>query len=135
MSQELTPEQRLTQIEKILASAIKLSHSNTAKIDANTEAIKANTEMIDRISQKVEANAEAINRISQKVEANTEAIAAQDLKIDRLTQQMDRATEIFIDSMGVMRTMQTNIETMQSEIRGLQMENRRIIDRDFGEDN
>ncbi len=135
MSQELTPEQRLTQIEKILASAIKLSHSNTAKIDANTEAIKANTEMIDRISQKVEANAEAINRISQKVEANTEAIAAQDLKIDRLTQQMDRATEIFIDSMGVMRTMQTNIETMQSEIRGLQMENRRIIDRVFGEDN
>ncbi len=135
MSQELTPEQRLTQIEKILASAIKLSHSNTAKIDANTEAIKANTEMIDRISKKVEANAEAINRISQKVEANTEAIAAQDLKIDRLTQQMDRATEIFIDSMGVMRTMQTNIETMQSEIRGLQLENRRIIDRVFGEDN
>ena len=114
MSQELTPEQRLTQIEKILSSAIKLSHSNTAKIDANTE---------------------MINRIGQKVEANTEAIAAQDLKIDRLTQQMDRATEIFIDSMGVMRTMQTNIETMQSEIRGLQMENRRIIDRVFGEDN
>ena len=33
MSQELTPEQRLTQIEKILQSAIKLSHSNTAKLD------------------------------------------------------------------------------------------------------
>ena len=54
MSQELTPAQRLTQIEKILSSAIKLSHSNTAKIEANSEAIKA----------------------------NTEAIAAQDLKID-----------------------------------------------------
>ena len=121
MSQELTPEQRLTQIEKILSSAIKLSHSNTAKIEANTE-------MIDRIGQKVEAN--------------TEAIAAQDLKMDRLTDQMARATEMFIDSMGVMRTMQTNIENMQgdiremqSEIRGLQIENRRIIDRVFGEDN
>ena len=54
MSRELTPAQRLTQIEKILQSAIKLSHSNTAKIDSNTE-------MIDRIGQKVEANAEAIN--------------------------------------------------------------------------
>ncbi len=142
MSQELTPEQRLTQIEKILSSAIKLSHSNTAKIEANTE-------MIDRIGQKVEANTEAIkanteaiDRIGQKVEANTEAIAAQDLKMDRLTDQMARATEMFIDSMGVMRTMQTNIENMQgdiremqSEIRGLQMENRRIIDRVFGEDN
>ena len=104
MPQELTPEQRLTQIEKLLESAIKLSHSNTAKI-----------------------------------ETNAEAIAIQDTKIDRLTQNIDRATEIFIDSMGIMRTMQTNIETMQtnietmqSEIRGLQLENRRILDRIFG---
>lgn len=36
--------------------------------------------------------------------------------------------------MGVMRTMQTNIETMQSEIKGLQLENRRILDRIFGEE-
>ncbi|MDJ0573612.1 MAG: hypothetical protein QNJ65_00415 [Xenococcaceae cyanobacterium MO_234.B1] len=149
MTPELTPEQRLTQIEKILASAIKLSHSNTAKIEANTEMIdrigqkvEANTEMIDRIGQKVEANTEMIDRIGQKVEVNTEAIAAQDLKIDRLTEQMGRATDMFIDSMNVMRTMQTNIENMQtdiremqSEIRGLQVENRRIIDRVFGEDN
>ena len=118
MPQELTPEQRLTQIEKILESAIKLSHSNTAKIQANAE-----------------------------------AIAIQDTKIDRLTQNIDRATEIFIDSMGMMRvvqtnvgtvqtnfetvqtnfgTVQTNIERIQSEIRGLQLENRRILDRLFG---
>ena len=44
MPQELTPEQRLTQIEQILKSAVKLSHSNTAKIDANTELIKVNEE-------------------------------------------------------------------------------------------
>ena len=49
MPQELTPEQRLTQIEKLLESAVKLSHSNTAKIDANNQAI-------ERIGQKVEAN-------------------------------------------------------------------------------
>jgi hypothetical protein len=36
--------------------------------------------------------------------------------------------------MGVMRTMQGNIETMQSEIKGLQLENRRILDRIFSED-
>jgi hypothetical protein len=34
-----------------------------------------------------------------------------------------------------MRTMQTNIEIMQTEIRGLQVENRRILDRLFGEEN
>ncbi len=93
MSQELTPEQRLTQIEKLLESAVKLSHSNTAKIDANTEAINALTN-----------------------------------RVDQLTEQMGRATEMFIDSIGVIRIM-------QSEIRGLQLENRRIIDRVFGEDN
>jgi hypothetical protein len=114
MPQELTPEQRLTQIEKLLESAVKLSHSNTAKINDNAE-----------------------------------AIAVQDLKIDRLTEQVGRATEIFVDSMSVMRTMQTNIENMQTdiremqtdiremqlEIRGLQVENRRILDRFFGTDN
>ncbi|WP_019505366.1 hypothetical protein [Pleurocapsa sp. PCC 7319] len=114
MPQELNPEQRLTQIEKILESAIKLSHTNTANINANSE---------------------AINRIGQKVEANTEVIAAQDTKIDRLTEQMGRATEMFVDSISVIRTMQTNIETIQSEIRGLQVENRRILDRLFGEEN
>ncbi|MEL6582014.1 MAG: hypothetical protein AAFQ14_19885 [Cyanobacteria bacterium J06621_12] len=35
MSQELTPKQRLTQMEKLLESAIKLSHSNISKIEAN----------------------------------------------------------------------------------------------------
>ncbi len=89
MPQELTPEQRLTQIEQILKSAVKLSHSNTAKIDANAEAIKANEKLI---------------------KANAEAITIQDQKIDRLTEQMGRAVEIFHDSMSVMRTMQTNID-------------------------
>ncbi len=53
MTQKLTHSQRLTQIEKLLESAVKLSHNNTAKIDANTETI-------DRIGQKVEANTGAI---------------------------------------------------------------------------
>ncbi len=104
MAQELTPEQRLTQIEKILQSAIKLSHSNTAKIDSLTE--------------KVEANSEAIK-------ANPEAIAVLTNRADRLTEQIATATDIFIDSIGVMREM-------QNEIKGLQIENRRIMDHVFG---
>ena len=99
MTQELTPEQRLTQIEKILQSAIKLSHSNTAKIEANTEAIKA----------------------------NSGAIALLTNRVDRLTEQIATATDIFVDSIGVMREM-------QNEIKGLQVENRRIMDHLFGEE-
>lgn len=102
----MTPEQRLTQIEIILDNAIKLSHSNTAKIDRNSESI-------NRLTEKVDRNSESIDRLTERM--------------DRLTGQIDRAMEIFIDSMGVMRTM-------QAEIKGLQQENRRIIERFFGEE-
>ena len=60
----------------------------------------------------------------------------------RLTEQMGELTNIFIDSMAVIRTMQaeikemqSDVKEMQSEVRGLQVENRRILDRVFGEDN
>lgn len=42
MPQELTPAQRLTQIEKLLESTVKLSRSNTDKIDALTEKVDCN---------------------------------------------------------------------------------------------
>ena len=106
MSQELTPKQRLTQMEKLLESAIKLSHSHTSQIEANSQAI-------DRLTVKIEAN-------SAQIEANSQAI-------DRLTVRMAEATDLFLDSMKV-------IKEMQKEVRGLQVENRRIMDRVFGED-
>ena len=99
MSQELTPEQRLTQMEKLLESAIKLSRKNASQIEANSQAI-------DRLTAKTEANSQAI---------------------DRLTVKMAEATDLFLDSMKV-------IKEMQKEVRGLQVENRRILDRVFGED-
>ena len=113
MSQELTPEQRLTQIEKLLESAIKLSHSHTSQIEANSSQIEANSQAIDRLTVKIEAN-------SSQIETNSQAI-------DRLTVKMAEATDLFLDSMKV-------IKEMQKEVRGLQVENRRIIDRVFGED-
>ena len=113
MSQELTPEQRLTQMEKLLESAIKLSRKNASQIEANSQAI-------DRLTAKTEANSQAIDRLTVKTEANSQAI-------DRLTVKMAEATDLFLDSMKV-------IKEMQKEVRGLQVENRRILDRVFGED-
>ena len=88
----MTPEQRITQMEKLLETTIKLTHSNTKNIDANTEAISNLTDRVDRVSL-----------------------------------QMGELTNMFIESLGVIRTM-------QSEIRGLQIENRRIIGRVFKDD-
>ena len=102
----MTPEQRITQMEKLLETTIKLTHSNTQKIDANTSAIADLTDRVNRVSQ-----------------------------------QMGELTTIFIDSMGVIRQMQTevremqsDVREMQSEVKGLQIENRRIIERVFDED-
>ena len=71
MPPELTPAQRLTQIEKILESAIKLSHSNTGKIEANSRAIDALGEKVDRVTDRV----------------------------DRVTEQLANATQMFVDLM------------------------------------
>ena len=116
----MTPEQRLTQIEKILENSIKLGNRSSARIDRNAEAI-------ERLTEKTDRNAEAIDRLTEKTDRNAEAIDRLTDRIDNLTSQMDRAMEIFIDSMGVMRVM-------QSEIKGIQLENRRIIERFFGEE-
>ena len=106
MTQELTPEQRLTQMEKLLESAIKLSRKNASQIEANSAQIEANSQAIDRLTVKTEANSQAI---------------------DHLTVKMAEATDLFLDSIKV-------IKEMQKEVRGLQVENRRILDRIFGED-
>jgi ABC-type transporter Mla subunit MlaD len=53
MPQELTSEQRLIQIEKLLESAVKLSHSNTAKIDALTEKVDRVTDRVDRVTEQI----------------------------------------------------------------------------------
>lgn len=130
----MTPEQRLTQIEKLLESAVKLSHSNTAKIDANSEAIDSLTEKIDSNSEAINALTERIDRIGEKTERNADAIDHLTNRVDRLTEQMGRATEMFIDSMGVIRTMQDNFDRMQSEIKGVQLENRRMMQRFFNDE-
>jgi uncharacterized coiled-coil DUF342 family protein len=114
MPQELTPEQRLTQIEKLLESAVKLSHSNTDKIAANSDAIHALTDRMDTLTDQVDTLTDRMDTLTDRV--------------DTVTEQIGRAIEIFVDSMGVMREM-------QNEIKGLQIENRRILDYLFGQEN
>ncbi len=64
----MTPEQRLTQMEKLLETTIKLTHSNTEKIDNLTD------------------------------------------RVDTVSQQMGKLTTIFIDSMAVIRQMQSDMK-------------------------
>ena len=97
---DLTPEQRLNQIEILLATAAK---------------------NINRTTELSNRNAEAIERSSED---------SLDLRLS-----IGRLSEMFTESVGIMRKQQVNIEKMQSEIRGLQVENQRILHRVFGENN
>jgi len=97
---DLTPEQRLNQIEILLSTAAK---------------------NINRTTELSNRNAEAIERSSED---------SLDLRLS-----IGRLSEMFTESVGIMRKQQVNIEKMQSEIRGLQVENQRILHRVFGENN
>jgi SMC interacting uncharacterized protein involved in chromosome segregation len=126
--QDLTPEQRLNQIELLLATAAK-------NINRTTELSNRNAETIERNSKAIERNAEAIERNTESIERLSEDSLDLRLSIGRLS-------EMFTESVGIMRKQQVNIEKMQSEIRslqseirGLQVENQRILHRVFGENN
>jgi SMC interacting uncharacterized protein involved in chromosome segregation len=112
--QDLTPEQRLNQIELLLATAAK-------NINRTTELSNRNAETIERNSKAIERNTESIERLSED---------SLDLRLS-----IGRLSQMFTESVGIMRKQQVNIEKMQSEIRGLQVENQRILHRVFGENN
>ena len=76
---------------------------------------------INRTTQISDRNAEAIERLSED---------SLDLRLS-----MGRLSEMFTESVGIIRQQQANIEQMQVEVRGLQVENQRILQRVFGENN
>ena len=133
--QDLTSEQRLNQIEILLATAAK-------NINRTTELSNRNAETIERNSKAIERNAEAIERNAAAIERNTESIERLSEDSLDLRLSIGRLSEMFTESVGIMRKQQVNIEKMQSEIRslqseirGLQVENQRILHRVFGENN
>jgi SMC interacting uncharacterized protein involved in chromosome segregation len=126
--QDLTSEQRLNQIEILLATAAKNINRTTELSNRNAETIERNSKAIERNAAAIERNTESIERLSED---------SLDLRLS-----IGRLSEMFTESVGIMRKQQVNIEKMQSEIRslqseirGLQVENQRILHRVFGENN
>jgi SMC interacting uncharacterized protein involved in chromosome segregation len=124
--QDLTSEQRLNQIEILLATAAKNINRTTELSNRNAETIERNSKAIERNAAAIERNTESIERLSED---------SLDLRLS-----IGRLSEMFTESVGIMRKQQVNIEKMQSEIRslqseirGLQVENQRILHRVFGE--
>ncbi|MGL5032844.1 MAG: hypothetical protein ACRC6M_03470, partial [Microcystaceae cyanobacterium] len=77
--------------------------------------------------------AKTINRTIERSEHNTETIERLSEESLELNLAMGRLSAMFTESVGIIRQQQANIEKMQSEIRGLQVENQRTLQRVFGD--
>ena len=105
---EPTYEQRMSQMERLLETSIKM--------------IRRHDEEIADLRKITRRNTEAIGDLREEL---AESMA-------QLTYQMGELTQMFQESMGIMRGMQEQITQVQLEVRGLQQENRRILERVFG---
>lgn len=76
------------------------------------------------------SNQQEIKELREHSDQEMRALREQ---IQRTDNQLARLADMFTESVGIIRTMQTNIENMQKDIRGLQTENKRILDHLFGE--
>jgi len=97
-------EERLKRIEILLETCAKVTVNNQSDIKEFKEQVKQTAEQIQRNSEQIQRNSEQIQR-------NSENLAT--------------LTDMFSDSVRIMQTMQT-------EIKGLQTENKRILDQLFG---
>jgi len=95
-------EERLKRIEILLETCAKVTVANQTEIK----------ELAAQTNQQ-------INELAVQTAQNQQ-------QINQLTVQIASLSEMFVESVGIMRNM-------QSEIKGLQTENKRILDHLFGE--
>ena len=72
-----------------------------------------------------------LKRIEILLETCAQTTVANQAEIQEVRQQMASLSEMFTESVRIMRTMQSDIKIMQSEIKGLQTENKRMLDHFF----
>ncbi|MDJ0719272.1 MAG: hypothetical protein QNJ54_34450 [Prochloraceae cyanobacterium] len=115
---------RLDRIERILSQTSNLAVQNTEAIALNREQLQ---EYIAFSSQERQKFREDLASLEQLVRQNTILIAQQKERVDQFIaageQQRQQMDEAIIE-----------LRELRMEIRGLQTENRRILDHLFGEE-
>jgi uncharacterized coiled-coil DUF342 family protein len=95
---------------------------------------ETSAQRLNQIEILLATAAKAINRNTENIDRLTERMNRSEERMDRTDARFAEISEMFIESVGIIRQHQVNIEKMQSEIRGLQVENQRIILRVLGGD-
>jgi uncharacterized coiled-coil protein SlyX len=95
---------------------------------------ETSAQRLNQIEILLATAAKAINRNTENIDRLTERMDRSEERMDRTDARFAEISEMFIESVGIIRQHQVNIEKMQSEVRGLQVENQRIILRVLGGD-
>ena len=95
---------------------------------------ETSAQRLNQIEILLATAAKAINRNSENIDRLTERMDRSEELMDRTDARFAEISEMFIESVGIIRQHQVNIEKMQSEVRGLQVENQRIILKVLGGD-
>ena len=77
---------------------------------------------------------ERLKRIEILLETCAKNTIKNEQQIDRLTIQMASLSDMFTDTVRIIQQQQSEIKQIQLEVKGLQTENKRILDRLFGEE-
>ncbi|MGI0483083.1 hypothetical protein ACN4EE_20160 [Geminocystis sp. CENA526] len=112
-------EQRLKQVEILLETCAKVAVNNQKDIRSLIEQTAENKAQIRSLIEQTAQNQADIRSLIEQTTQNQ-------AEIREVRQQMASLSEMFVESVGIMRSM-------QSEIKGLQTENKRILDHLFGE--
>jgi ABC-type transporter Mla subunit MlaD len=114
----MTTEQRIDRLEALAESILLAIQRNSQQIERNSQQIERNSQQIERNSQQIERNSQLIERNSQLIERNSQ-------QIERNSQQIQDSIS---DAVAMISSLAETIAENSTYIRGLQAENRRILD-------
>jgi uncharacterized coiled-coil DUF342 family protein len=118
-------EERLKRIEILLETCAKTTVANQAEIKSLIEQTAENKAEIKSLIEQTAENKAEIKLLIEQTAENKAEIKEVRQQVNQLIVQMASLSEMFVETIGVMKTM-------QSDIKGLQTENNRILDNLFG---
>ena len=127
-------EARLSRIEKLLETSAKMIVRHDKEMADLREQTNRNAELIERNTQNIDRNVELIERNTQNIDRSAELI-------ERNTQNIVQVFDLCVESIKVIKSMQSQVAEMQSQVaemqsqvRGIQTENQRLMRHLFGDE-
>ena len=126
-------EDEMETIKQILGAAARMTERNSTSIDRLTDRIDRLTSTVDRLAVSQLNTEERVDRLTSTIDRLAVSQLNTEERVDQLTVSrvnLEETMNRFIQNAEADRTV---MREMQTEVRGLQIENRRIMDHLFGQ--